>query len=264
MAIATDITDRKHMEDAERLQEERLQRTARLITMGEMASTLAHELNQPLGAISNYANGCVKRLQAGEWKQEELLTAMQKAAYQAERAGKIIRRIRDFVRKSEPRRSAVPLEDIIEDAIGFAEIDARRVGVRVVASIEPGLPRVFADRIMIEQVVLNLVRNGIDASSGNGDEAAPLLVQARAGHGRMAEVAVIDRGGGISDLDRERLFTPFFTTKADGMGMGLNICRSIIEFHEGRLWEEPNPEGGTIFRFTLPMETQREQSVQHA
>ena len=263
MAIATDITDRKHMEDAERQQEERLQRTARLITMGEMASTLAHELNQPLGAISNYASGCVKRLQAGEWKQQELLAAMQKASYQAERAGKIIRRIRDFVRKSEPRRAAVPLEDIIEDAIGFAEIDARRVGVRVVAEIEPGMPRVFADRIMIEQVVLNLVRNGIDATSEGGDNAVPLVVRARAGHGRMAEVAVIDRGGGISDLDRERLFTPFFTTKADGMGMGLNICRSIIEFHEGRLWEEPNPEGGTIFSFTLPMETQREQLVQH-
>ena len=117
---------------------------------------------------------------------------------------------------------------------------------------------------MIEQVVLNLVRNGIDASSGNGDEAAPLLVQARAGHGRMAEVAVIDRGGGISDLDRERLFTPFFTTKADGMGMGLNICRSIIEFHDGRLWTEANPDGGTVFRFTLPMEITSERVVRRA
>lgn len=264
MAIANDITDRKQVEEAERQQKERLHRTARLITMGEMASTLAHELNQPLGAISNYANGCVKRLQSGEYRGEELLAAMQKAAFQAERAGKIIRRIRDFVRKSEPRRGAVALAEVIEDAVSFAEIDARRAGVRVVTDIEPGLARVSADRIMIEQVILNLVRNGIDAMNEVGQREHPLVVRAFQADARMAQVAVIDRGSGIGTADRERLFTPFFTTKPDGMGMGLNICRSIIEFHEGRLWEEPNPEGGTIFRFTLPMENQSERIAQSA
>ncbi len=264
MAIATDITDRKRVEEAERQQKERLHRTARLITMGEMASTLAHELNQPLGAISNYANGCVKRLQSGDYRGEDLLTAMQKASFQAERAGKIIRRIREFVRKSEPRRAAVSLEDVIEDAISFAEIDARRADVRVVAEIEPGLARVSADRIMIEQVVLNLVRNGIDAMSEIDARGQELVVRARTLNERAAEVAVIDRGAGIMASERARLFTPFFTTKPDGMGMGLNICRSIIEFHEGRLWEEPNPEGGTIFRFTLPLESQGEPVAQRA
>ena len=264
MAIAADITDRMEVEQAERQQEERLHRTARLITMGEMASTLAHELNQPLGAISNYAMGCVKRLQSGEYRNEDLLSAMQKASYQAERAGKIIRRIRDFVRKSEPRRGAVPLDDVIEDAISFAEIDARRAGVKVVADIAPDLQKVSADRIQIEQVVLNLVRNGIDAMKEIGEQTHPLRVRARALDARMVEVAVIDRGAGITEAERERLFTPFFTTKPEGMGMGLSICRSIIEFHEGRLWEEANPDGGTIFRFTLPMESQSEPVAEHA
>ena len=264
MAIATDITDRKRVEEAERQQKERLHRTARLITMGEMASTLAHELNQPLGAISNYANGCVKRLQSDDFRREELLAAMQKASFQAERAGKIIRRIREFVRKSEPRRAAVDLEEVIEDAVSFAEIDAGRAGVKVRSEIEPGLGPVSADRIMIEQVVLNLVRNGIDAMAGAGNRANALVVRARRVDDRSAEVAVVDRGTGIPAAERARLFTPFFTTKPDGMGMGLNICRSIIEFHQGRLWEEPNPEGGTIFRFTLPLESHRESVAQRA
>ncbi len=264
MAIATNITDRKKVAEAERQQKERLHRTSRLITMGEMASTLAHELNQPLGAISNYANGCVKRMQSGDFREEELLAAMQKASFQAERAGKIIRRVREFVRKSEPLRAAVSLEEIIEDAISFAEIDARRAGVHVTAEVETGLAPVSADRIMIEQVVLNLVRNGIDAMSTAECQGLGLSVRARSVDERHAEVAVIDRGGGINAEERERLFTPFFTTKPDGMGMGLNICRSIIEFHEGRLWEEPNPEGGTIFRFTLPKEVESESVAQRA
>lgn len=255
MGIATDITDRKHTEVVARQQEERLQRTARLITMGEMASTLAHELNQPLAAIANYSMGCVTRLEAGAWQQEDLLAAMRKAGQQAERAGKIIRRIRDFVKKSEPRRTAVRLEDVLEDSLGFAEIDARRVGVQLLNDVPDDLPPVFADRIMIEQVLLNLVRNGIEAMSDALPEHRELHVRARLLEGgRAVEVAVSDRGHGISEADRERLFTAFYTTKSEGMGMGLNICRSIIEFHEGRLWVEDNPGGGTIFLFTLPTE----------
>ena len=258
MGIATDITERKQTAEVSRQQEERLQRTARLITMGEMASTLAHELNQPLSAIANYCAGCVTRMQSGKWKPEEVLSAMQKASFQADRAGKIIRRVRDFVKKSEPRRRALALAEILDDALGFAEIEAHRTGIRLVAEIEPELPLVFADRIMIEQVVLNLIRNGLDAMAETLPEQRVLRVRARSFGKDAVEVAVIDRGHGISEEGRKRLFTAFYTTKTEGMGMGLNICRSIIEFHDGRLIVDENPEGGTIFSFTLPTESASE------
>jgi PAS domain S-box-containing protein len=258
MGIATDITDRKQTAEISRQQEERMQRTSRLITLGEMASTLAHELNQPLSAIANYCAGCVTRMQGGHWKQEDILAVMQKASVQAERAGKIIRRIREFVRKSEPRRSAVRIVDVLDDAIGFADIDARRLGIRIVAQAAPDLPAVYADRIMIEQVLLNLIRNGFDAMADTLPGERVLVVRARLCGPHAVEVAVIDRGHGISEETRQRLFTPFYTTKAEGMGMGLNICRSIVEFHDGRLIVDANPEGGTIFSFTLPTEAASE------
>ena len=183
---------------------------------------------------------------------------MQKASFQADRAGKIIRRVREFVKKSEPRRRALPVAEILEDALGFAEIEAHRTGIRLVAEIEPELPLVFADRIMIEQVVLNLIRNGLDAMAEALPELRVLRVRARSFGKDAVEVAVIDRGHGISEEGRKRLFTAFYTTKTEGMGMGLNICRSIIEFHDGRLIVDENPEGGTIFSFTLPTESASE------
>lgn len=264
MGIATDITERKQTAEVSRQQAERLQRTSRLITMGEMASTLAHELNQPLSAIANYCMGCVTRIQSGNAREEDVLAAMQKASFQAERAGKIIRRIREFVKKSEPRRSAVQISDVLDDAIGFAEIDARRMRSRIVSEVDADLPAVFADRIMIEQVVLNLVKNGLDAMSDQPPEQRVLVVRASALGPRAVEVTVIDRGHGIGEEERARLFTPFYTTKSEGMGMGLNICRSIIEFHDGRLVVDENPEGGTIFSFTLPTEIASERIVRRA
>jgi len=253
LGIATDITGRKKTAEITRQQEERIARTARLVTLGEMASMLAHELNQPLSAIANYCNGCVTRMQAGAGA-EELLSAMQKAAAQAERAGKIIARIRAFVKKSEPRRRSTPVSGILEEALGLIEIDARRRGIRLSVEVASGLPDVHADQIMIEQVLLNLARNGFDAMSDTPDDERELTVRARTSGERFVEIAVIDRGHGISEEDMERLFYPFVTTRDEGMGMGLVICRSIIEFHDGRLAAESNPEGGTIFTFTLPIE----------
>ncbi len=264
MGIATDITDRKQTAESSRLQAERLQHTSRLITMGEMASTLAHELNQPLSAIANYCMGCVTRIQSGNVRESDLLAAMQKASFQAERAGKIIRRVREFVKKSEPRRSAIRIEEVLDDAIGFADIDARRVSGRIVLEVDPDLPPVHADRIMIEQVVINLVKNGLDSMSALPRNERVLVVRAHALNARTVEVAVIDRGHGIGEEERKLLFTPFYTTKAEGMGMGLNICRSIIEFHDGRLNVASNPEGGTIFSFTLPTEVDSERVARRA
>ncbi len=254
MQVATDITDRKRGEELSLQQQERLQQTSRLITMGEMASSLAHELNQPLAAVANYCMGCVTRLGSGSYRAEELLAAMQKASFQAERAGKIIRRMRDFVRKREPNRARVPLAEIVDEAIGFAEIEARKAGVGIRVDIPQDLPPVYADKIMIEQVVLNLVKNGIDSMQLTAAEQRELTLSARANGGRTVEVAVADRGHGISAEQADRLFAPFYTTKPEGMGMGLNICRSIVEFHDGRLWAQPNAGGGSVFYFTLPVE----------
>ena len=253
MEIATDITDRMNMEELNNQQLERLQQTSRLITMGEMASSLAHELNQPLAAIANYNMGCVNRLQANDYRPEELLAAMQKASAQAERAGKIIRRVRDFVKKSEPNRGAVRITEVIEEVIGFAEIEARKAGVRISVSVPPDLPASYADKIMIEQVVLNLVKNGIEAMHDTPRGERELAISARANGKDFIEVTVADRGHGVLADQTEKLFVPFYTTKPEGMGMGLNICRSIIEFHHGRLWAVANSGGGTVFSFTLPL-----------
>lgn len=253
MEIATDISDRMDMEELNSQQLERFQQSSRLITMGEMASSLAHELNQPLAAIANYNMGCVNRLQANDYRPEELLAAMRKSSAQAERAGKIIRRVRDFVKKSEPNRGAITIADVIEEVIGFAEIDARKAGVRIRVSVPRDLPEAYADKIMIEQVVLNLVKNGIEAMHDTPRSQREVAISARANGKHFIEVKVADRGHGVLAEQTDKLFAPFYTTKPEGMGMGLNICRSIIEFHNGRLWATANSGGGTVFSFTLPV-----------
>lgn len=256
--IAADITDRKRIDEVNLQQQKRLDQTSRLITMGEMASSLAHELNQPLSAIANYCAGCVKRMQAGNYQIDDLLAAMQKASDQAERAGKIIRRMRDMVKKGEPHRQPVALSELIDDTRAFADIEAQRSSTLLLVDIPDTLPRVVVDRIMIEQVLLNLIKNGIEAMSSLPPEARQLQVRARSRDARTVEVIVADRGHGLGEADIEKIFTPFYTTKPDGMGIGLPICRSIIEFHQGRLWVERRHEGGTAFHFTVPQEDKDE------
>ena len=215
--------------------------------MGEMASSLAHELNQPLTAITNYSMGAVAMIKSGNADLNVLLPALEKAASQAQRAGKIISRIRDFVKRSEPRRQAIQINTVIDNAVSLAEIHARKSQVRIECHIPELLPNVLADPILIEQVLLNLIKNGLEAMEQSTLETLSVVV---CRHDNQIEVAVMDRGHGLTDP--ERLFEPFFSTKTEGLGMGLNICRTIIESHHGRLWATSNPEGGTIFRFTLP------------
>lgn len=252
--IAADITEKKHIDEVNLQQQKRLEQTSRLITMGEMASSLAHELNQPLSAIANYCAGCVKRMQAGNYRFDDLLAAMQKAAEQAERAGKIIRRMRDMVKKGDPKRLPVELAELIDETRAFADIEAQRNGTQIQVELPENLPRIVVDRIMIEQVLLNLMKNGIEAMSDMPIERRQLQLQAHAVDERMVEIAVADHGHGLAEEDAERIFAPFYTTKPEGMGIGLAICRSIIEFHQGRLWVEPRREGGSVFRFTVPIE----------
>ncbi|MCE1181017.1 MAG: ATP-binding protein, partial [Rhodocyclales bacterium] len=252
--IAADITDRKHIDEMNLQQQKRLEQTSRLITMGEMASSLAHELNQPLSAIANYCAGCVKRMQAGNYRLEDLLAAMQKASDQAERAGKIIRRMRDMVKKGDPKRQPIALAELIDETGAFADIEAQRHGTQIVVALPENLPRIFVDRIMIEQVLLNLMKNAIEAMAEMPVERRILRLEAQPNGERQMEITVSDQGHGLAEEDIERIFAPFYTTKPEGMGIGLAICRSIIEFHQGRLWVESRREGGTIFRFTVPIE----------
>ncbi|HAY27251.1 MAG TPA: PAS domain-containing sensor histidine kinase, partial [Candidatus Accumulibacter sp.] len=255
MGSIIDVTARKHAEEVARQQQEKLQVTARLVTMGEMASTLAHELNQPLAAITSYNAGCLNKLDSGNFNALQIREALGKLAVQAQRAGQIIRRVHDFVRKSEPKLAPCDLAEVIDDSVGFIETAARNRGVRIVREIQGMRPELMADPVMLEQVLLNLMRNGIEAMNGLPPERRRLTIKLGQVEAQM-EIRVIDRGPGIPPEVLEKLFTPLFSTKADGMGMGLNICRSIIEFHHGRLWVENNPEGGSIFVITLPIDRQ--------
>ena len=256
MASVLDISERKRTEELARQQQEQLQFTARLVTMGEMASTLAHELNQPLAAIASYNTGCLNLMSSADFKVDEIRLALEKIGTQAQRAGKIIRRVHDFVRKSEPKRAPCQIADVIDECLGFIEADARKRHVHIECKT-PALPDVLADRLMLEQVLLNLIRNGMDAMSevAEPERLLNISVICRA---EEVEIQVSDQGCGIPAEVKDKLFTAFFTTKPDGMGIGLSICRSIIEFHRGRLWAEDNPKSatgsGTIFHLTLPLE----------
>ena len=257
MASVLDITERERAEELARQQQEQLQFTARLVTLGEMASTLAHELNQPLAAIASYNTGCLNLLATDNLSCAELKPALEKIGVQAQRAGRIIRRVHDFVRKSEPKRAPCALGEVIDDCLGFAEPEARKRQIRIDAKIPP-LPLLPADRLMLEQVLLNLMRNAMDAMSDT-PTAYRVLKLAAIVDGDEVRVSVSDHGCGISPEIEDKLYTAFFTTKQEGMGVGLSICRSIIEFHRGRLWAEKLPDSptgsGTIFIFTLPLES---------
>lgn len=251
MSSVLDVTEARRMEEQARLQEERLQFTARLVAMGEMASSLAHELNQPLTAISSYSTGCLNRLGQAEMKSEELAEPLAKISRQAQRAGQIIRRIHNFVRRSEPRRVTCSLNTIVEDALGLMDAEARKRGLRIETALQDALPQIEADPVMIEQVVVNLLRNAMDAMAENPPERR--LIQVETHHGSdQVQLAITDQGSGISEHVAAKLFAPFFSTKSEGMGMGLNICRSIAELHQGRLWFE-SLEPGCRFHLSLPV-----------
>ena len=271
LLIATDITARKEADDLVQQQQERMQFTSRLTTMGEMASSLAHELNQPLSAISNYCNGVAKRLEGNLDRAiiKEILPALAKASEQAHRAGTIIQRIRGFVKRSEPQRKAACITEIINDAVGLVEIEAHRHRLSITSEIAENLPVVNLDPVLILQVVVNLLKNALDSVR----EAYPLSSRWSAPAVKitadldtsifpaMLRIQVTDGGGGIPENVLEHMFEPFFSTKSDGMGMGLNICRSIIESHHGRLWatnvtdSEQTKLAGCTFTILLPLES---------
>ncbi|MDO5101393.1 MAG: PAS domain S-box protein [Lautropia sp.] len=250
LVVATDITALRPIWEQQKQQQEQLQQTARLVTMGEMASSIAHELNQPLAAISNYSMGLSARLrQPASLEPAQVSETLEKIAKQAQRAAAVIRRVREFVKRHVAEQQIVTVDAILTDALALAEIAAKRHGVAISIQVDPSLPLLHADRILIEQVLLNLLKNAIDAMRGMPHPALTLSVRAQ---DDQVEFAVADRGPGLAEEMQNKVFEPFFTTKSEGMGMGLNICRSIIESHAGRLWVEPNQPHGCIFRFNLP------------
>jgi two-component system sensor kinase FixL len=245
-----DLTER-HAAEA-RLQAARaeLVHMSRLSAMGEMAAALAHELNQPLSAISNYLKGGQRLLEA-ENRDSRAIPAMARAAEQSLRAGEIIRRLRDFVARGESERHVESLRSLIEESTALGLIGARARGVAVAVEWSPIVDAVYVDKIQVQQVVLNLLRNAMEAMDES--ERRELHVATGVGENGMAMVTVADTGSGISPEIASQLFQPFVTTKgSQGMGVGLSICRTIVEAHGGHIWAEPNSPAGTVFRFTLP------------
>jgi two-component system sensor kinase FixL len=252
-----DLTERQETEA--RLQElqSELVHMSRLTAMGEMASMLAHELNQPLSAIANYLKGS-RRLLEGDTDERstKLRGAVDKAADQALRAGQIIRRLRDFVTRGETERRVESVKKLVEEASALALVGAKDLGVRVKFLFDPGIDLVLADKVQIQQVLVNLMRNAIEAMEGC--KTRELLISATPANESMIAIGVTDTGAGIAPEMTSQLFQPFVTTKRHGMGVGLSISRTIVESHGGQINCEPNPGGGTIFRFTLRAVTDEE------
>ncbi len=244
-----DLTERQQTET--RLQElqTELVHVSRLTALGEMASALAHELNQPLSAIANYLTGSKMLLARDDIPRDRVADAMARASDEALRAGQIIRRLRDFVARGETERTVESLPKLIEEASALALVGAKEHGIRVRFDFSREVDLVLADKVQIQQVVLNLIRNAIDAMVDSPRRGLTVTVTPTAQD--MALVRVADTGPGISDEIAGQLFQPFITTKRTGMGVGLSISRTIVESHGGRIWAEENPGGGAIFNFTL-------------
>ena len=275
MSAFLDISEQRRVEELSRASQERLQATARLATVGEMASLLSHELNQPLAAISSYATGSINLLRAQAAAQTapaghegdgvdalpDLEVAMRRIAEQAERAGKVIKSVHDFVRRRDREREPITALALLDAIMPLVSLQARKLGVRVDLRVKHGLPPVLCDRTMVEQVLLNLARNAMQAMDQAQVDRPALVIEVRSAHGGEAatgkgwlEFSVADQGPGISPEIQQQLFTPFFTTKAEGMGLGLSMCRTVVEQHGGFLGFEANRPQGTIFKFTLPVE----------
>jgi two-component system sensor histidine kinase DctS len=257
MSTVLDVSAQRHIEEFSRQQQDRLQATARLATVGEMASLLSHELNQPLAAIASYASGSQNLLEAPDADTPGMLRqALDRIAEQAERAGRIIKSVHSFVRRREQQRETIGVDLLIDAVMPLVRLQARKSGTRIELDLPPKAPRVVCDRTMIEQVLLNLTRNGIQAMESDTPlERRVLTLHVRQNHERWVTLAVRDQGHGIAPEVASQLFTPFFTTRAEGMGLGLSLCRTVIEQHGGALDFGPHgpPPGiGTEFRFTLP------------
>jgi C4-dicarboxylate-specific signal transduction histidine kinase len=231
-----------------------LTRAARITTIGELTASIAHEVNQPLAAVVANADACVAWLSRATPDLAEARSAAERATQGATRASEVITRIRSLITKTTPEKSSVQMNQVIEETAALAEGQAARIHVAIKLELSPDLPIVLGDSIQLQQVILNLVVNGIEAMTSVSDRPKLLTLRTQPENKAQIRVSVQDSGVGLNEDVMRRLFEPFFTTRAKGMGMGLSISRSIIEAHGGRLWAESNGSGGASFHFTLPSE----------
>lgn len=272
MSAFIDVSEQRRIEEISRASQERLQASARLATVGEMASLLSHELTQPLVAISSYATGTLNLLPAGDAPPEpgdaaavrhqhqqlqDVRGAMVRIAYQADRAGKVIKSVRDFVRRRDQSREAIAPQALLDAVLPLIRLQARKLGVAVHLEVAPGLPAVVCDPTMVEQVLLNLTRNGMQSMDDPAILQRNLWLRVRWAEpseaGERVQFEVADEGCGIPEDVAERLFTPFFTTRDEGMGLGLSLCRTVVEQHGGVLQHQAHRPRGTVFTFSLPV-----------
>lgn len=252
VSVQRDVTEQRRSEDIARQRQNELAHVGRLSTMGEMASGLAHELNQPLAAIVIYVQGCIRRVQDAGMERDELLEALECVKSQAHRASEIIRRLRDFVRKRQPQRTAADLNHLVNEVLGLLDPEIQRHAVQVRFEPDERLPAVLVDAVQIEQVILNLVRNAVEAMEVNPSDDRVLTIQTGRVDDHRARITVCDAGVGMSDEQLDHIFEPFYTTKSSGMGMGLNISHSIAQANDGRLWAERNSDRGMSFHLSVP------------
>jgi len=251
--ISTDITERKRAEDQARQHQAELAHVLRLGTIGEMAAGFAHEINQPLGAVANYAQGAVRRVRSGSVMQPtELLQVLEAMAHEALRAGEIIRRMRDLARKEPSEQKAVDLNVLVRDSAQVVEGEARKLGIQVRLDLAPDRLPVVCNGVQIEQVILNLLRNALEAVQSSAGAEGCVVITSGASRSDAVEVSVRDNGIGLPE-PLDDVFAPFYSTKPLGLGMGLSISRSIIEAHHGNLSGTRNASGGSTFSFTLPL-----------
>jgi PAS domain S-box-containing protein len=249
--VIRDVGEERRLQENARMHQEAFLRASRLATMGEMAAALAHEINQPLAAISNYSQGCVRRLEASGTGDRQALEALKEITQQAQRAGMVIQRIREFVGNREAVRHPHDLNEVAEEIFPFVLSEPHNKEASISLELSTHLPAAVMDRIQIGQVILNLVRNGVDAA--RGCDNAEVLIRTAFNNSNEVELTVADTGMGIDPAVMPRIFEPFFTTKSEGMGMGLAICRNIVEAHGGRIWCTPNQPCGTVFHVALPV-----------
>jgi two-component system sensor histidine kinase TtrS len=262
VVVFRDISQRKMAEEEARQHQLDLAHVARLSTMGEMTTGIAHELNQPLTAIATNAHACIRMLESGSTQTERCADVMEKIAAQAERAGEIIRQLRRFVRKEQPQRGVVDINKLIEGVLLLTDLEARRVGVVVHRDLDPAIVRVTAQFILIEQVILNLIRNAIEAMSDQKKDSRILTIRTAMQGEERVIVTISDTGPGLGEEIRSQLFNPFVTTKPNGMGLGLALSRGIIQAHHGDLYLDSAPGQGAVFRFTLPVDREEDASEQ--